>query len=188
MAHDNPFAADHLLGHVKDSDHFQVPRSLTPDGSGIIKLPQPLALSHPVQFRTGMKKIDDMIEPLELKFTKFMALELVAAVIMCLLFITLAQKISSGRPPKGRFWHMLEAMLVFIRDDVARPAIGHHDADKFLPFLWTMFFFVLGCNLFGILPWMGSRSNHQPSAIHRARGRSARSSGASPKCWRRTRW
>ena len=50
---------------------------------------------------------------------------------------------------------------MFIRDQVARPAIAHdphhnHEADKFLPFLWTMFFFVLTCNLFGILPWLGS--------------------------------
>jgi F-type H+-transporting ATPase subunit a len=44
---------------------------------------------------------------------------------------------------------------------VARPAIAsdphhYHDADKFLPFLWTMFFFVLGCNLSGMLPWLGT--------------------------------
>jgi F-type H+-transporting ATPase subunit a len=51
---------------------------------------------------------------------------------------------------------MLEAMLLYFRDSVARPCIGHHDADRFVPFLWTIFFFVLGCNLFGILPWMGS--------------------------------
>jgi F-type H+-transporting ATPase subunit a len=45
---------------------------------------------------------------------------------------------------------------VYIRDEVAHPAIGHHEADRFLPFLWTMFFFVLSCNLFGLLPWAGS--------------------------------
>ena len=51
---------------------------------------------------------------------------------------------------------MLEAMLLYFRDNVARPCIGHHDADRFVPFLWTIFFFVLGCNLFGMIPWMGS--------------------------------
>jgi F-type H+-transporting ATPase subunit a len=53
-------------------------------------------------------------------------------------------------------WNLLEAMLLFIRDEVARPAIGKHDADAFLPFLWTLFFFVLACNLFGLVPWAGS--------------------------------
>ena len=51
---------------------------------------------------------------------------------------------------------MLEAMLLYFRDSVARPCIGHHDGDKFVPFLWTIFFFILGCNLFGMIPWMGS--------------------------------
>ena len=43
-----------------------------------------------------------------------------------------------------------------MRDNVARPAIGGHDADRFLPLLWTMFFFILGCNLMGMVPWAGS--------------------------------
>jgi F-type H+-transporting ATPase subunit a len=47
-------------------------------------------------------------------------------------------------------------MLLFIRDEVARPAIGKHDADRFMPFLWTVFFFVLICNLLGMVPWAGS--------------------------------
>jgi F-type H+-transporting ATPase subunit a len=53
-------------------------------------------------------------------------------------------------------WNLLEAILLFIRDEIARPAIGKHDADKFLPFLWTLFFFVLICNLLGLVPWAGS--------------------------------
>ena len=31
-----------------------------------------------------------------------------------------------------------------------------HDGDRFLPILWTLFFFILGCNLFGMLPWAGA--------------------------------
>ena len=51
---------------------------------------------------------------------------------------------------------MLEAMLLFFRDKVARPCIGGHEADRFVPFLWTLFFFVLTLNLLGLIPWMGS--------------------------------
>ena len=60
------------------------------------------------------------------------------------------------RAARGLFWNFFEVMLVFIRDEVARPAIGRHDADRFLPFLWNVFFFILFCNLLGILPWAGS--------------------------------
>ena len=85
-----------------------------------------------------------------------MVLELVAAALMLLVFLTLAKRIRGGGPPKGLFWNFFEVMLVFIRDEVARPSIGKHDADKFLPFLWNLFFFILFCNLLGILPWAGS--------------------------------
>ncbi len=68
----------------------------------------------------------------------------------------MAKRIRGGGPPKGLFWNFFEVMLVFIRDEVARPSIGKHDADKFLPFLWNIFFFILFCNLLGILPWAGS--------------------------------
>jgi F-type H+-transporting ATPase subunit a len=90
------------------------------------------------------------------QLTKFMVLELVAAAIMLLVFIPLARRIRTGGPPRGVFWNLFEAVLVFIRDEVARPAIGPHDAHRFLPFLWNAFFFILLCNLLGVLPWAGS--------------------------------
>jgi F-type H+-transporting ATPase subunit a len=39
---------------------------------------------------------------------------------------------------------------------VARAAVVHHDGDRFVPLLLTLFFFVLGCNLLGMVPWAGS--------------------------------
>ena len=88
--------------------------------------------------------------------TKFMVLELIAAGLMLLVFLSFARRIRGGGPPKGPFRNFFEVMLVFIRDEVARPSIGKHDADRFLPFLWNIFFFILFCNLLGILPWAGS--------------------------------
>jgi F-type H+-transporting ATPase subunit a len=85
-----------------------------------------------------------------------MVLELVAAALMILIFVPLARKIARGTPPQGRFWNMFEAMLVFVRDEMVRPAIGRHDADRFLPLIWTLFFFILFCNLLGMFPWAGS--------------------------------
>ena len=143
---------------------------------GHIFLPQPLAKpvldshDHPVinphthgkvyeaiwKPNTGIGLIDKSVQPLDLVFTKFMAIELLVALICVGVFGWLAMKIRGGLGPKGKLANLLESLLLFIRDDIARPAIGKHDADRFLPFLWTMFFFVLGCNLFGMIPWMGS--------------------------------
>lgn len=88
--------------------------------------------------------------------TKFMFLELVIALFCLLTFIPLAWSIRSRGYAKGRIANLFEAFLFFIRDQVAIPAIGKHHADHFLPFLWTVFFFILGNNLCGMIPWMGS--------------------------------
>ena len=88
--------------------------------------------------------------------SKFMILEAVVALILIGVFTILAAKIRQGRVVRGKLWNMFEAFLLFIRDDIARPAIGHHDADRFVPLLWTIFMFVLGCNLLGMIPWVGA--------------------------------
>jgi F-type H+-transporting ATPase subunit a len=87
--------------------------------------------------------------------SKFMIIEVVVALILVISFSWLARGISAGKPAKGRLANLLETFLLFIRDQIARPAIGH-GADKFVPILWTLFMFVLGCNLFGLIPWMGA--------------------------------
>jgi F-type H+-transporting ATPase subunit a len=115
--------------HVQDAEYFDLP-------FGEVVIPQPFG--------------DQFI------ITKFMILELIVAVLMIAVFVPLAWRISGGRPPRGRLWNLFEMMLVFVRDEVARPAIGHHDADRFLPYLWTAFFFILFCNLIGLVPWAGS--------------------------------
>jgi len=88
--------------------------------------------------------------------SKFMILLLVVSVGRVLAFKKLASVVRNGRPAKGKLWNMLEAFLLFIRDEIARPAIGKHDADKFVPLLWTIFLFVLACNLLGMIPWVGA--------------------------------
>lgn len=88
--------------------------------------------------------------------SKFMILELVVVAILVLLFSKLANYVKNGRPAKGKLWNMLESFLLFIRDEIARPAIGKHDADRFVPLLWTIFMFILGCNLLGMIPWLGA--------------------------------
>ena len=88
--------------------------------------------------------------------TKFMILEVFAAVLIALIFIPLARKAQSGALPKGWVWNMFESLLTFVRNEIARPTIGEHDADKFTPFLWTLFLFILFCNLLGMIPMLGS--------------------------------
>lgn len=165
-----------LFEHVQDATYFHVPRKFPgADDHGHIWLPQPLAKTavddtgaavtgHHGEAvyeavwapSTGIDLIDTAVMPLDFVFTKFMAIELMVAAICVALFSWLALSMRGGKATKGTLPNLLEVFLVYIRDEIARPCIGKHDADRFLPYLWTTFFFVLGCNLFGMLPWMGS--------------------------------
>ena len=93
----------------------------------------------------------------DLGITKFIVIEMVIAVGMLAIFIPLAVHVRGGKPAKGRLWNMLEAMLVYLRDNVIVPSIGSKkDAAPYVPYLWIVFFFILFCNLAGLVPWMGS--------------------------------
>jgi F-type H+-transporting ATPase subunit a len=92
----------------------------------------------------------------DFQLTKFMLLEVIAAVLIVLIFVPLARLAQNGDPPKGFFWNTFESLLTFMRDRVVRPNVGEHDADHYVPFIWTLFLFVLFCNLLGMIPYMGS--------------------------------
>jgi F-type H+-transporting ATPase subunit a len=107
----------------------------------------------------------EIFESLDLSFnlpaglSKFIVLQMMVAVILCAIFIPLARRVSGGEPPKGWFWNLSESLLTFVRDEVAVPCIGEHDANRFLPFLWTVFLYIAFNNLFGLIPFMGSATS-----------------------------
>jgi F-type H+-transporting ATPase subunit a len=46
----------------------------------------------------------------------------------------------------------IETVIVFMRDEVARPNLGHQKYMKYMPYLLTVFFFILINNIFGLIP------------------------------------
>jgi F-type H+-transporting ATPase subunit a len=97
-----------------------------------------------------------VVGDVEIGLSKFMLLELLAAVLIIAIFVPLSRKAASGGLPKGPWWNAFESLLSFVRNDIAKPALGEHDADRFVPFLWTVFLFILFLNLLGMIPFMGS--------------------------------
>src|ERR1043165_5768234 len=87
--------------------------------------------------------------------SKYMILLLIAAGLILAIYVPLAKRIQTGEPPTGWWWNTWESILTFIRDQVAKPYISHHP-DRYVPFLWTLFLFILFCNLLGMFPFMGS--------------------------------
>ncbi len=76
---------------------------------------------------------------------------LVAAVVCVALLIPLTRRYQSGQHiPTGQ-QNFFEAILMFLRNDVVKPALGAY-TDFYMPLLWTIFFFVWTINLLGLLP------------------------------------
>ncbi len=87
--------------------------------------------------------------------TKHVVFMLIAAILV---FATIryagwrvTKRHQEGKAPKG-FGGAIEAIVLFVRNEVAIANIGHHGA-VFAPFILTLFFFILYCNLLGLLPW-----------------------------------
>lgn len=87
-------------------------------------------------------------------FTNHLLMTLVAAGLCWLIFPWLARQYAGQRgtpqAPRGA-QNLLESLLEFVRKGVAEPVLGPK-ADAFMPYLWTTFFFILFCNLLGMIP------------------------------------
>lgn len=96
---------------------------------------------------------DEKNLPLDLSMTKTVVALLSAAIIGLLIFLPLARsyKKTGISHPKG-MQSFLEPVILFIRDDIAIPNIGHK-YEKYMPYLLTAFFFILINNLMGLIPF-----------------------------------
>jgi F-type H+-transporting ATPase subunit a len=76
---------------------------------------------------------------------------LLAAALMLLVFPAITRRYRDGEHVPTGTRNFFEAILVYLRNDVVRPVLGDK-TDRYMPYLWTLFFFILFCNLLGLLP------------------------------------
>ncbi|WP_369434705.1 F0F1 ATP synthase subunit A [Mucilaginibacter yixingensis] len=76
----------------------------------------------------------------------------IASIVLLLIFFSVAKayKKREGQAPKG-FQSLIEPVIMFVRDEIARPNIGYR-YQKYMPFLLTIFFFIWIVNLMGLIP------------------------------------
>jgi F-type H+-transporting ATPase subunit a len=102
------------------------------------------------QLPTGWRLFGVDVSPT--KHVVFMAL---AAALVFLTMRAAGRQIErrhrEGKAPAG-FGAAIEALVLFVRNDVALANIGK-GGEKYVPYVLTLFFFILYCNLFGLLPW-----------------------------------
>jgi len=90
----------------------------------------------------------------DLSITKNVVQMIIALTILVVLLVGIANKYKKGQgvttAPKG-WQNAIEPVITFVRDEVAKPNLGGKYA-KYLPYLLTVFFFILINNIFGLLP------------------------------------
>jgi F-type H+-transporting ATPase subunit a len=97
---------------------------------------------------------------LDISITKNVCAMLFSAVLLCFVFISIARKYKKHayEAPKG-LQSMLEPLILFVRDDIARPCIGEQRYSRFMPYLLTIFFFIFFNNLLGLIPIIPGGAN-----------------------------
>ncbi|MGD0573512.1 MAG: F0F1 ATP synthase subunit A [Sedimentisphaerales bacterium] len=112
------------------------------------------------------------IDGYEIVFSNHMLMVMVAAIILLIVIPLGAGK--KRLVPKG-LQNIIESICVFLRDEVAQPVLGHN-TDRFIFFVWTLFFFILTMNLLGMVP--------TESAYYLVTGRNDRlGGGATANIW-----
>ena len=133
---------DFISPHITDAHCLEVPNGLRFWETREVELPRWAPL-HVGKF------------PVDLSPTKHVVFMLFAAFLCCIILITAARSHvrhthAIGRP-KG-FASGIEAMVLYIRNEVAIPNLGPH-GEGYAPFILTLFFFILFANLLGLIPF-----------------------------------
>ncbi len=91
--------------------------------------------------------------PVDISVTKTVTGAIISVIVLFIVLFSASRvaKNNRGRAPTG-IQNFLEPVIIFVRDEMAKPTIGEKKYKQFLPFLLTMFFFILFNNLMGLIP------------------------------------
>jgi len=131
-----------FLHHILDAPYLELPFGTK------IKLPAAGT------YKVGEFPFFGMMVPFDLTPTKHLVFLVLAGLltILVLMYGGLRAAGSERGQARGRRYNAVEAMVLFLRNEVVKPNIGHGYA-KYVPFVATLFFFILFCNLLGLIPY-----------------------------------
>jgi F-type H+-transporting ATPase subunit a len=99
-------------------------------------------------------RLDESVKVYDLSLTRNVVQMILALALFTWIMLRIAKRYRSGvgvtSAPKGS-QSLLEPVITFVRDEVAKPNLGHK-YEKYLPYLLTVFFFILINNIFGLIP------------------------------------
>jgi F-type H+-transporting ATPase subunit a len=109
---------------------------------------------HIVVWDKAMQKVNETATAtlMDFSITKNVATLFIVLGLMCWIFLSIAKayKNNPGKAPKGK-QSFFEPLIIFVRDDIAKAAIGKK-YEKYMPYLLTVFFFIWISNMLGLIP------------------------------------
>ena len=140
--------ADYIMPHLTDSKHLELPcvKNWKEWACGV---------AIPTVYLPGTH--------FDIMPTKHGVFLILTMIVTCALLVTLGRRHARdtdaiGRPrgaPAG-----LEGVVLYLRNEVFLKALGGHGGEKYVPFVLTLFFFIMIANLFGLLPWGSSATGN----------------------------
>jgi F-type H+-transporting ATPase subunit a len=77
---------------------------------------------------------------------------LIAATLFVLVTVVVRRYLASGRPTPTGFMNAVEAVVLFVRDEIVQPNVGRKWVNTWTPLLLTFFIFILSANAIGLIP------------------------------------
>ncbi len=108
----------------------------------------------------GFTADDTAPMPIDFSITKNVLSLFISIALLLFIFISIANSYTrrEGHAPKG-MQSLIEPLIMFIRDDIARPSIGEKRYGRYMPYLLTIFFFIFLNNLLGLFPFFPGGAN-----------------------------
>src|SRR5205085_8619697 len=88
--------------------------------------------------------------------TKHVVFLFISAVLVALVVLLAARSHTRSTAAIGRprgFPAGLEAVILYLRNEIFLPVLGGHGGERYIPYVLSLFFFILFCNLFGLVPY-----------------------------------
>ncbi|RPJ43439.1 MAG: ATP synthase F0 subunit A [Candidatus Latescibacterota bacterium] len=93
---------------------------------------------------------------LDLSITKAVLMMWIAGFLSLAVFGLVARRLRRSDVPRGTLVNLFEAVILFVRNDMVYAIMGKGAGRSFMPYFLTLFFFILFCNLLGLVPFLAT--------------------------------
>ena len=128
-----------IIGHILDSPYIELPF---------------VNFDHLLAGEVSLPSLE--LFGIDLSITRHVVIMWVASILLIVLMLRAFRK---PRTVPSGLANFFEAIVLFLRDEVVLPIMGE-DGKKYLPFLLTLFFFILFCNLLGLVPYSATATGN----------------------------